>query len=124
MVSVASDLAEMPLGCLDGLRFRDGTRPQTRQKTVDLLRDFWAHDNLKVLHLEDCGIVDLPPAYFTIPPINRRLERLYLCGNDLADLPRGLGQCTELETLDISECRLGELPPWLGALPRLQSICI
>ena len=58
------------------------------------------HDELQVFDLSNS--VNLK----TIPPLGKNLEQLFLCAcSSLGKLPASLGECSNLEVLDVSGCR-------------------
>jgi Leucine-rich repeat (LRR) protein len=71
---------------------------------------------LIVFSCANCGIKRLPPGIGNLT----QLESLNLAGNRLAELPTEIGNLTQLESLNLALNRLTSLPPEIGQLTQLE----
>ncbi|RLN72070.1 hypothetical protein BBJ28_00012433 [Nothophytophthora sp. Chile5] len=72
------------------------------------------------LNLRGLGLQSVPNAVL----LHSELKWLYLSGNQLTDLPVGLGRLKQLETLNVSENALLELPASVGQLTGLKTLSV
>lgn len=72
-------------------------------------------DNLRWLILTGNQLSEIPIGLGRL----KKLQKCMLAGNQLRSLPKDIAQCEGLELLRISSNQLTELPPWLCAMPRL-----
>mmetsp|Transcript_6782 Transcript_6782/g.23847 ORF Transcript_6782/g.23847 Transcript_6782/m.23847 type:complete len:288 (-) Transcript_6782:291-1154(-) len=75
--------------------------------------------NLRVLHIERCGITSLPSK---IEKLSTSLQRLNLPGNKLLSLPLELGRLRFLQVLDCSSNGLTTLPDAFEELNKLKEV--
>lgn len=95
--------------------------PEHYATVRNLFRAFIRHKdrNMVGLNLVDCGIITLPPAFFTCEAARTRLERFNCGANLIVMLPGEIGMCAVLTHLYCHRNRLEVLPPELGDCARL-----
>ncbi|KAF8391708.1 hypothetical protein HHK36_024017 [Tetracentron sinense] len=83
--------------------------------SMDVLSSF---DSLKVLDLQDAPITEFPDATLS------QLRYLSLRNTKISQLPKSLGHSRNLETLDLKQTRVVELPTQILKLERLRHLLI
>ncbi|XP_028769807.1 TMV resistance protein N-like [Neltuma alba] len=97
----------------------ENSRPHSRKSLKKSMQDSYPiirSTNLKILNLENCGLLD-EDLHLTVNCF-RNLQELNLSGNDILSLPDCIKECAYLEKLNLDNCKrlrdIPELPPNLA----------
>ncbi|KAK4259607.1 hypothetical protein QN277_005921 [Acacia crassicarpa] len=92
--------------------FLGESKPHSRKSLKRSMQDshpIIRSTNLKIVNLENCGILD-EDLHLTMNCF-RNLQELNLAGNDIVSLPEYIKECAYLEKLELSDCkRLRDIP--------------
>ncbi|XP_043692749.1 putative disease resistance protein RGA1 [Telopea speciosissima] len=107
----ARNLRSLHLECM-------GTRTSICSNVLDILFKKFKH--LRVLHLRNCGIKELPSSIKKL----KHLRYFNLRGNPIEALPVFITSLYNLQTLDLSYCFVKELPPNMRKMVNLRQLMV
>lgn len=93
----------------------------TGQESQEFPKDCLKVANLRVLTLDKCGLLKVPP---DISAISSSLQKLMLPNNKLRSMPSELSACTVLQQIDLSRNALETLPDCFGAMAKLKEVML
>lgn len=106
---------------LDSLEFLSITLSKDYRSFEETVKVLTKLPNLRVLHLRDSDIPQLPEIFSEFP----RLEQLSLRGNynlDLSQVLEVIGKIDSLKILDLSFSRIDKIPEEIGCLQNVESL--
>ncbi len=96
-------------------------RSENRERAKSIIINFLKDRQKTTIVLNELGLTSLPDI-FDKEPFTSRLTRLFLFGNLLTALPKGIGRLQRLQLLNLSGNYLKKFPKGIGKLKHLECL--